>query len=487
MGRGPARFHPSVLRQEPCQCRAHGPLASWLHRRIENDLVVRMAAGGMAQATQPAAAFRSDSAFMGEPQKSTKPVLFVNLRLFDGLSAQLRDGVIVRVENNHITDILPASHTEEGASVVDCGGRVLMPGLIDAHWHSMLCGISQLAAMSADPAFIHLLAAREAQNTLMRGFTSVRDAGGPSFALKRAIDEGLVHGPRIYPSGAMVSQTSGHGDFRMSYEVPSRPGTLSHFEEAGVSAIADGCDEVLRRVREQLMLGASQIKMMAGGGVSSLYDPLHSAQFTEEELRAGVRAAEDWGTYVMVHVYTPGGIQRALKAGVKSIEHGQLADEETVRMMADNGVWWSLQPFFGDEDANPHPDPRSHAKQVQVSEGTERAYALAQRFNVKTAWGTDILFSPQLIERHSHMLSKLTRLYAPLDLLRIATGQNGELLGMSGLRNPYDSPVGQIAAGALADLLVVDGDPSKDLDFLNAPDSNLRLIMKDGKVFKNAL
>lgn len=482
-----ARFLPPSQAQESCQCRAHGPFAAWLHRRIENDLVSRMVAGGMAQAMQPAAVFRTESAFIGEPQASDKPLLFTNLRLFDGVTATLRDGLSVRVEHNRISDIVSSATADDGISVVDCGGRVLMPGLIDAHWHTMLCGISQLAAMSADTAYIHLLAAREAQNTLMRGFTSVRDAGGPSFALKRAIDEGLVHGPRIYPSGAMVSQTSGHGDFRMRYEVPSRAGKLSHFENAGVSAIADGCDEVLRRVREQLMLGASQIKMMAGGGVTSLYDPLSSVQFTEDELRAGVRAAADWGTYVMVHVYTPEGIQRALKAGVKSIEHGQLADEDTARMIADHGAWWSLQPFFGDEDANPHADPRSHAKQQQVADGTARAYSLAQKLNVKTAWGTDILFSPQLLPRHSHMLAKLTRSYAPLDLLRMATGQNGELLGMSGLRNPYGALVGQIVPGALADLLIVDGDPSHDLDFLTAPEQNLRLIMKDGKVYKNSL
>ncbi|AZY51895.1 metal-dependent hydrolase family protein [Bordetella avium] len=480
---------PRARRRNPeaCGCRKHGPLMAWMNRRVENDLVLRMAAGGVVETVRPFGAFRADSAFAGDPQVSAKPVIFTNLRLFDGLRSSLRDGMDVRVEHNRITDILPAGQGREGAAVVDCGGRVLMPGLIDAHWHSMLCGITQMAAMTADPAYIHLVAAREAQHTLMRGFTSVRDAGGPSFALKRAIDEGLVHGPRIYPSGAMVSQTSGHGDFRMPYEVPSRPDALSHFELAGVSAIADGHDEVLRRAREQLMLGASQLKLMAGGGVTSLYDPLTSVQFTEEELRAGVQAAADWGTYVMVHVYSSQGIQRALKAGVRSIEHGQLADEETARMMADHGAWWSLQPFFGDEDANPHPDPVSHAKQQQVAQGTERAYALSRQFDIKTAWGTDILFSPQLLARHSHMLAKLTRLYAPLDLLRMATGANGELLGMSGLRNPYAGAVGTITPGALADLLVVDGDPSRDLDFLTEPQRNLRLIMKDGRVYKNSL
>lgn len=480
----PPGMHSSL---EACRCKAHGPTAAWVHRRVDNDLAARMSLGGPAEAARPFGTFLSDSAFSGDPKVCQKPVVFTNIRLFDGTCSRLREGLSVRIEGNRIADILSAGEQQGDVEWIDCGGRVLMPGLIDAHWHSTLCGISQLTAMTADIAYIHLVAAREAQNTLMRGFTSVRDAGGPSFALKRAIDEGVVHGPRIYPSGAMVSQTSGHGDFRMRYEVPSTPDALSHAERSGVSAIANGGDEVLRRAREQLMLGASQLKLMAGGGVTSLYDPLSSVQFTEAELRAGVEAASDWGTYVMVHVYTAVGIQRALRAGVRSIEHGQLADEETARMIADHDAWWSLQPFFGDEDANPHADPRSQEKQKQVAQGTLLAYELAQRFNVKTAWGTDILFAPQMLPRHNHMLAKMTKLYSPLEVLRMATGQNGELLGMSGLRNPYGANVGTIVPGALADLLVVDCDPTSNLDALTDPQKNLKLIMKDGKIYKSDL
>ncbi len=322
----------------------------------------------------------------------------------------------------------------------------------------------------------------------MRGFTTVRDAGGPAFALKRAIDEGVVVGPRIFPSGAMISQTSGHGDFRMRHEVPrGTPTPLSYAETAGIAMIADGEAEVLRRVREQLMLGASQIKLMAGGGVTSPYDPLDSIQFTEAELRAGVAAAADWGTYVMTHVYTPAGIRRAIRAGAKSIEHGQLADEEAVRMMAGEGVWWSLQPFLADADANPMLDPASRAKQDDVARGTERAYELAQRFGVQTAWGTDILFSPANLANHARHLAKLTRFYDPLALLRTATGSSGALLRLSGPRNPYPHDLGVIAPGAYADILIAEGDPTQNLDFLTDPDANLTLIMKDGRIHKNAL
>ncbi|MGO2880976.1 MAG: amidohydrolase family protein, partial [Halomonas sp.] len=275
------------------------------------------------------------------------PVLLTNLTLFDGSGGPLRDGVSVKVEDGRVSAILEGNAGAESGDVIDCDGRVLMPGLIDAHWHSTLAAITQMEAMSADIGYIHLVAAKEAERTLMRGVTSVRDVGGPSFALKRAIDEGIVNGPRIFPAGAMISQTSGHGDFRMRHELPRGSTTpLSYTEQQGVAMIADGEAEVLRRTREQLMLGASQIKLIAGGGVASFYDPLDSTQFSERELRAAVEAAGDWGTYVMVHVYTSRGIQRALRAGVRSIEHGQLADEETVRMMAGEDVWWSLQPFL---------------------------------------------------------------------------------------------------------------------------------------------
>lgn len=471
-----------------CRCGCVGAVARWAYRRMAADLTYQLAAQGQAAAATPFLKFRADSAFSDQPRQSQRPVVLTNLRLFDGITAALRDGVNIRIAGDRIQAIVPAGDAlGDDVEVIDCGGRVVMPGLIDAHWHSTLCGVTELEAMTADVAFLHLVAAREAQNTLMRGFTTVRDAGGPSFALKRAIDEGVVFGPRIFPSGAMISQTSGHGDFRMRYDVTENAGLPSHGERAGMSVLADGADAVLRRAREQLMLGASQLKMMAGGGVTSVYDPLESLQFTDAELRAGVAAARDWGTYVMVHVYTAAGIERAVQAGVRSIEHGQLTDEKTAKLMADNGVWWSLQPFLGDEDANPHADPRSHAKQMMVAQGTVRAYEFAQRLKVKTAWGTDILFSPETLPRHGHMLAKMTRFYAPLEALRIATGQNGELVGMSGARNSYPGQVGVLAQDAMADLLVVDGDPAANLDFLTQPEQSLRLIMKDGKIYKSSL
>jgi imidazolonepropionase-like amidohydrolase len=236
--------------------------------------------------------------------------------------------------------------------VIDGGGRVLMPGLIDAHAHLWFETLPWQVGPAADWSYIDIVSGIAAQALLMRGFTAVRDAGGPVFGLKRAIDEGLVAGPRIFPSSAFISQTSGHGDFRSRYEVPRGIcGHLSHQELVGAVAIADGVGEVLRAVREQLMLGASQIKMMAGGAFISPYDPIDVTEYTEAELRAGVEAAENWGTYVLIHAYTPRAVQQGIRTGVRCIEHGHLLDEGTVVIMAEHEVWWSQQPFLDDEDA----------------------------------------------------------------------------------------------------------------------------------------
>ena len=200
-----------------------------------------------------------------------------------------------------------------------------------------------------------------------------------------------------------------------------------------------------------------------------------------------MQAAADWGTYVCVHVYVPEGIQRAIRAGVGCIEHGQLTDEETARMMAGEGVWWSLQPFLDDEDANVKADPRQQAKQKRVTEGTPNAYRLARELGVRTVFGTDILMSPGLSATQGKQLAKLTRFMSPLEALRSATGDAGELLALSGGRAPYQGALGVIEKGALADLLVVDGEPETGLDFLADPEANLRPIVKDGRVVKRTL
>ncbi|RZL77108.1 MAG: amidohydrolase family protein [Rhodococcus sp. (in: high G+C Gram-positive bacteria)] len=419
-------------------------------------------------------------------------VIFRGVRVFDGRASVLSEPCDVRVTGSLIESIVPVGSAADapapGVEVFDGAGRVLMPGLIDAHWHAALAAVPVAVALSADPGYVQLVAAGEAERTLLRGFTTVRDAGGPTFGLKRAIDEGVTRGPRIYPSGAFVSQTAGHGDFRQRYEVPRAPcAHLSHGEVIGAAAIADGVDAVLRAVREQLMLGASQIKVMAGGGVASPYDPIDVTQYTPAEMRAAVEAAENWGTYVLVHAYTPRAIRRAVEAGVRCIEHGHLVDEETVAMMAESGVWWCMQPFLDDEDALVQPGPAGRAKQLAVSAGTDRAYELARKHGVKLAWGTDLLFDAASAAKQGKQLAKMTRWFSPAEVLSMATAANAELVAMSGPRNPYPGRLGVVEEGALADLLLVDGDPLTDLGLLADPDRSLVVVMKDGFVHKDTL
>ncbi len=421
------------------------------------------------------------------PVQPARPILFTNFRLFDGKSSTLRDGLRVLVEGNRIKAVAQGNPAApDGAHVIDCGGRVLMPGLIDAHWHSIFAALPLPTLLSADVGYIYLAASAEAERTLMRGFTTVRDVGGPAFALKQAIDEGLVVGPRIYPSGAMITATGGHGDLRPLSDLPSFGGTLSRMEQTGGSIIADSPDQVRKRVREQLLQGASQIKLVASGGVSSPRSPLHASTFTEPELRAAVEAAEDWGTYVTAHAYPPAPIQRAIAAGVTCIEHGHLMDEATAKLMAEKGIWLSIQPFVGDDDSICLTG-QSRNDQLQVLAGTDKAYTLAKTYKIKTAFGSDLLFSGTLTMRQGTMLTHLTRWYTASETLQMATAINAELLSLSGPRNPYPGRLGVVGEGALADLLVVDGDPIENINLIENPAKNFVIIMKDGKIYKDAL
>ncbi len=415
-------------------------------------------------------------------------VLITNARVFDGKSDKLTTNTSVLVVGNKIEKVGGGIAAPEKATVLDAGGRTLMPGLIDAHWHAMLVRPTPAEALTWDVGYANLVAGAEATDTLMRGFTTVRDMGGPAFGLKRAIDEGVVAGPRIYPSGAMITVTSGHGDFRQPFEVPRTFGTArTRMEQIGGSLLADSPDEVRLRAREQLMLGATQIKLTAGGGVASPHSPLDVTTFTEPELRAAVEAAGNWGTYVTVHAYTPASIQRAISAGVKCIEHGHLMDEATARLIAERGVWLSIQPF-PDELANAFPPgSQQRAKFAEVLAGMEVAYRMARKYKLKTAWGTDILFSAALARRQGELLVKLGRWYTPAEALVMATGTNAELLALSGKRNPYPGKLGVVEEGALADLLLVDGNPLENLKLVADPAKNFLVIMKDGKIYKNLL
>jgi len=414
-------------------------------------------------------------------------VLFENVRIFDGVSAVLSAPSNVLVKGNVIESISTAPIEAEGATVIAGDGRTLMPGLIDAHWHAMLAS-APVTELLGEPGYGALVAGREATDTLMRGFTTVRDVGGPVFSLKRAIDEGVVVGPRIYPSGAMITATSGHGDFRQRTDLPrSIGGYLSRMEILGGAMVVDSPDEMRTRVREQFMQGATQVKLTAGGGVSSPFSPLDVTTFTDEELRAAVEITDNWHTYVVAHAFTSDAIRRAIAAGVKCIEHGFLMDEDTAKFIADSGVWLSLQPLPDALRTNLPVGSVERAKAEEVWPGIDRAYRLARKYNIKTAWGTDVLFSRALAAQQGAILASLTRWYTPAEALAMATGTNAELLALSGPRNPYPGKLGVVEAGAFADLLLVDGNPLDNIELVADPANSFKIIMKDGKIYKNTL
>src|SRR3954468_11676080 len=399
-------------------------------------------------------------------QTSGAVTLFNNVRVFDGKGTALSEPTNVLVRGNLIETIsrTPISVDRRATTtIIDGGGRTLMPGLIDAHWHAMLARTSATAAFG-DVGYNNLQAGDEATDTLMRGFTTIRDVGGPVFGLKQAIDEGIVKGPRIYPSGAMITVTSGHGDFRQLTDLPRTiGGMLTRMEQLGGAIVADSPDEVRVRTREQLMQGASQIKLTAGGGVSSPFSPNDVMTFTEAELRAAVEAAENCGTYVVAHAFTPAAIQRSIAAGVKCIEHGFLMDDATARLIAEKGIWLSLQPLPEEMRTGLPVGSVQRAKADEVWPGIARTYEFAKKYKIKTAWGTDVLFSRALAQRQGAILASLTRWYTPAQALAQATGTNGELLALSDKRNPYPGKLGVIEQGALADLLIIDGNPLENI------------------------
>lgn len=415
-------------------------------------------------------------------------VLFENVRVFDGYSQTITDPVNVLVTGNMIQTISTAPiKTGDDAVKINGGGRTLMPGLIDAHVHMTFGALTMQEMMSPDVSekVIMEKVGLSAYKTLLRGFTSVRDCGGPIFPLKAAIDAGKIDGPRIWPSGAVISQTAGHGDFRTPDEKSRRFfGKPSRAELLGATFIADGRDEVLTATRENLRYGASQIKLMAGGGTSSAYDPIDVTQYTLDEMKAAVEAASDWGTYVTVHAYTPKAVQRAIEAGVKCIEHGQLLDEATLKLMAEKGIWLSTQILRDNTEAM---DALRKEKRKPVVEGQKNLLPMAKRLHVKLAWGTDFLFEPELNEQQNAYILKLQPWFTNAEILKMVTHDNAQLLQLSGLRSPYPGKLGVIEQGALADLLLVDGNPLNDLSLISNPVKNFLVIMKDGKVYKNIL
>jgi imidazolonepropionase-like amidohydrolase len=414
-------------------------------------------------------------------------LLVKNVRIFDGLADHHSPGHVL-IEGTKIAAVETSPIAEDpNTLVIDGADRVLMPGMSDAHVHLVGMANTLFDMMLASQSQLIASTLARTKDTLLRGFTTVRDMAGDTAGIKNVIDGDPALGPRIYPSQAAISQTAGHGDFGLIDERPTAlGGEQSRAEQIGMMRVADGEARVLAAVREQLRQGASQIKLMAGGGVASQYDPLYTLQFTPRELRAAVDAAQDYGTYVATHVYSVEGIHRAVDAGVKSIEHGHLADEPTVAMLAERGIWLSTQPFT--EHDHSFPNPENAEKYREICTGTDRLYNWVKKHGVKTAWGTDLLFEPELTGKQSEMMTRLGDYFTNVEALKMVTSGNASLFRLSGERDPYKAArLGEITAGAWADVLLINGDPTADLKLLSDPEKSIVVIIKDGAVVKNAL
>jgi imidazolonepropionase-like amidohydrolase len=327
----------------------------------------------------------------------------------------------------------------------------------------------------------------------MHGFTTIRDCGGNSFGVKRAIDQDIISGSRIYPSGAAIGQTSGHGDFRSHvdghpyYDGVDNGGVVNKWKH---TLIADGTDEVRRAVRDQLFRGASHIKIHTGGGVTSFTDPLQAAQYTPEEIKAAVEEATRYGTYVMTHSQMNNSVEASLDAGVKSIEHGLVLEESTVKRMAELDVFYCPQLFLPLQPTAGNPmfqDPIQQEKLKVVAEGTRNAIAMAKKYKLKILWGTDCFFGSAPYSAFTQEFAYRDEFFTPIEQLKQITGNNGKVLALSGLKNPYPgAELGVIKEGAFADIIIIKGDPTKDIKLLMDA-NNIGFIMKDGKIYKNTL
>lgn len=425
---------------------------------------------------------------VGEIETTNVKMKFENVvirgaQVFNGCVEELSDADVL-VSGKLISTIGTDVETPEGAFEIDAEGYTLIPGLIDAHWHGVFAEatIGQLALTGE--GYWNLLAAKAQNNALSRGFTTVRDTAGPMFDIAKATNEGLIDGPRVFPSGPALSITAGHQDFRLTREVPQGAGELHSFERGNMFYITDGVPDVLKRTRENLMQGATQIKLMAGGGVTSAYDPIHTIQFTDEEFRAAVEATEAWGTYVTTHAINNEAVVHSIENGARSVEHAHMSTRETLQMFKDNDVWLSMQPFLDDEDA-PALNEFQKAKYKFVTDGTDFVYRTAKELGLKIAFGTDTLFSADLAKRQGAVLAKMQRWFTPFETLKMATCDNAELLKMSGPLTPYPlGPLGVIEEGAYADMILVNGNPLENLDLISDPNANFGMIMKDGVIYK---
>lgn len=426
---------------------------------------------------------------MAQEANPAPSVLITSAKIFDGRNEKLADGMSVLVESNKITKIAKSIPAPAGAMVIDAKGKVLMPGLIDSHWHMTMAEVPQATILTGDILEVAIRGALATQPVLMRGFTTVRDLGGNSFSIKKLIDSGVLVGPRIFPSGPCLSQTGGHYDYRLPNEVTDDTAINNYWARQQFFVIADGVPEVQRRAREAFRAGASQLKFAAGGGVASVFDPLDVRQYSLEEMKAMVDVAKSYNSYAAVHVNTDDAVEMALEAGVMSMDHGFFISEKVLRRLKEKGAWLSIQPMIDDEDAFDFSgNPAAQKKWVELTTATDTEYRAAKKVDVNIAFGTDLLMDKKLAAKQGKFLAKLGKWFTGYEALKIATSENARLLALSGPRSPYrEGSLGVIEVGAYADMLLVDGNPLENLNLVADPENNFVVIMKDGKIYKNTV
>jgi imidazolonepropionase-like amidohydrolase len=433
-------------------------------------------------------------------------ILIKNVKIFNGVDNKLTSGNVL-VENNLIKAIGGNVTAGRGAIVIEGNGRTLMPGMIDGHAHVMINAHFDVVEKDSDITDLAYRAKVVVDRFLLDGFTSVRDMGGPAFGLRRSIDAGHIRGPRLFPSGGFISQTSGHGDFRDRADggfTNKAPGDLSNFERMGIGNVADGVPEVLAATRLNLRNGASQIKIMAGGGGSSRFDPIDTSQYTMEELKAIVATTTDWNTYVAAHVFTDRSVNKLLDAGVKTFEHGFFINEKTMQRIAKEGGYvvpqmWGLSPDLAKNPLMPKHKLPMIAK-LQEDYGDFGKKLLKNK--VKVVFASDYVgaFADAERARRYELWWRTQAFGSNFEVLKQLTSIAGEMLDMSGPRNPYKAgKLGVIEEGAYADLLLVDGNPLEDISVIGGTEKwfdadpeyklipTIHLIMKDGNIYRNEI
>lgn len=416
--------------------------------------------------------------------------LISNVNVFDGKNSTILEHQNIVIDNHLVTEIFSGEHSQEQFDqVIDGKGQYAIPGLTDAHVH-----LGKTHIDGATASYDAIIGAVVAGKLLDHGITTVRDAGSVTTGLKRAIDEGVIPGPRIFPSMNYLSQTCGHGD--SEYAHYNRD--IQYRNPRGV-ALCDGVAECRRAVREQFFLGASQIKIMAGGGMSSICDPVETLQFSLEEMKAIVETTADYGSYVLAHLYTPACIQRAVEAGVKSLEHGHWIDEETAKLIKEKDVFLNPCPQFTLEEVKwnhmgEFSDQPSQLKKkkkpgsARVKEHMEETTNLINKYDLKILFGTDLMIMYNEYEpRESLDFTEYKKRFGSYKGLLAATGNFHEITKLTTYQNPYpDGHIGVLTQGSYADIVITKGNPVENLDILGDV-NNILLVMKDGKVYKNSL